>query len=160
MVRFSTSDQKTVDVAEEVVRQSVLIKELLDDVGKENTLNVVPLPMVTSKIFEKIVEFMVHQSEKSNSGGDDDDDDSNKTLDDWEEDFFNTCDDDTLLELLSASNYLDFPLLVDFAAKTFAERLKGKTVQEMRDMLHVENDLTEEEIRTIQEEHNWILECC
>ncbi|VDK56944.1 unnamed protein product [Anisakis simplex] len=53
------------------------------------------------------------------------------------------CND--LFELVQAANYLDVSDLLAAGCKQIAALIKGKTVEELREFFHIENDFTPEE---------------
>jgi hypothetical protein len=53
----------------------------------------------------------------------------------WDSDFIKI-DNTTLFRLISATNYLDVKGLLGLAVKEIASRLKGKTSEEMREILY------------------------
>lgn len=54
-----------------------------------------------------------------------------------------------------AANYLDIGVLLDVGCKTVANMIKGKSPDEMRRILNVHNDFTEEEEEQIRRENEW-----
>jgi len=56
---------------------------------------------------------------------------------------------------MEVCNYLGVTIFLDMCAKTLALRIKDKSVEEVREMFHLENDYTPEEDRRIKEENAW-----
>jgi len=69
-------------------------------------------------------------------------------------------DCDMLRELYMASNYLDIRSLYLYCAQEFADRIQGKSAEQIRAMLNQPDDLTEEEKQQILEERNRNAEPC
>ena len=64
-------------------------------------------------------------------------------------------DQDTLIELISAANYLDIEELLDMACKAAANMIKGKTADEIRNYFNIVNDFTAEEEEQVRRENDW-----
>lgn len=59
---------------------------------------------------------------------------------------------------LQAANYLAIKGLLDLTCRTVADKLKGRTVEQMRETFHIQNDLTTEQEENIRKEHAWAFE--
>ena len=71
----------------------------------------------------------------------------NNIVSDWDKTFINSIDSiegEELFEIILAANYLDIRSLLDLGCKTVADKLKGKSPQEIRDLFGIENDLDEQ----------------
>lgn len=60
-----------------------------------------------------------------------------------------------MFDLILAANYLDIKGLLDAAAKTVANLIKGKSSLEIRNYFKLENDYTEEEQAQMRKENEW-----
>ena len=63
--------------------------------------------------------------------------------------------DEGLSDLLLAANYVDNAPLLRAASRRVGEAITGKTVQEIRDMLGLASDMTEEEEEEVRRENAW-----
>ena len=73
----------------------------------------------------------------------------------WDCDWFRAhCED--FNEMLNAADNVGFEHLINHMTQHLANELEGKTVEQMREILGVECDLTEEELAQIDEEYSWI----
>jgi S-phase kinase-associated protein 1 len=72
----------------------------------------------------------------------------------WDQTFI-TVDKELLFDLILAANYLDIKGLLDLGCKTVANMIKGKTPQQIREELGIENDFTPEEEEQIRKENEW-----
>lgn len=70
----------------------------------------------------------------------------------WDFDFF---EQDTLLPIILAADYLNIKDLTDKGIKMFANIIKKLTAEEIREIFHITNDLTPEEEEEIIKETNW-----
>lgn len=57
---------------------------------------------------------------------------------------------------MMAANFLDIPKLLDLCTTTVANMIRGRPADEMRDILGIECDLNEEELRQIEIENVWL----
>lgn len=60
-----------------------------------------------------------------------------------------------LLESIVAANYLNCEVLLDVLSGVIASRISGKSRDEMREILGIENDFTAEEEARVLEENKW-----
>jgi len=121
--------------------------------------NPIPLPNVTGKILQKVVEYCKYHNEHPDTPSDSEKKDEKRTDDiiPWDKEF---CDVDqaTLFELILAANYLDIKPLLDLTCKTVANMIKGKTPEEIRKTFNIKNDFTPEEEEQIRKENEWCMD--
>jgi len=157
MVLLVTSDNEQFVVDKEVAERSVLIKNMLEDVGESD--QPIPLPNVSSSVLKKVLEYCEHhrgeplptaESEQSQ------DETRKRTTDisEWDQKFI-TVDQEMLFEIILAANYLDIKPLLDVGCKTVANMIKGKTPEEIRKLFNIVNDFTPEEEAQIKKENEW-----
>lgn len=73
--------------------------------------------------------------------------------------FTNEVDSDAaLFNLLNASNYVNFPILLDACCRRVADQIKGKTPEEIRKRFNIKNDFTREEEEDLKRENRWAFE--
>jgi S-phase kinase-associated protein 1 len=65
--------------------------------------------------------------------------------DKWYADFIDKFDNDKLMKILLAANYMDIKSLINLAAAKIASQIKDKTPKEIRERFGIENDFTKEE---------------
>uniref|UniRef100_A0A915DF82 Skp1-related protein n=1 Tax=Ditylenchus dipsaci TaxID=166011 RepID=A0A915DF82_9BILA len=75
-------------------------------------------------------------------------------LNDAEKTFYNV-PMEQIVELLLAANYLDIKSLYLYGCQTVAALMKNKSPEEVRELLQLEDDMTEEEKDTIRKENVW-----
>eukprot|EP00270_Netrium_digitus_P015881 TRINITY_DN561_c1_g1_i4.p1 TRINITY_DN561_c1_g1~~TRINITY_DN561_c1_g1_i4.p1 ORF type:complete len:147 (-),score=29.84 TRINITY_DN561_c1_g1_i4:417-857(-) len=144
------------EVDKEVAFQSETLKHLFED--EVMTGRGIPLPNISSKILEKLIEYCKYHVEvkKSLTSGDK----QPATEDEikaWDQDFVRV-DQSTLFDLILAANYLNIKGLLDLTCKTVAEMIKGKTQEEIRQTFNVKDDFTPEEEEEIRRENLWEFE--
>ena len=156
-VKLQSSEGTEVEVPLEYAHQSVTIKNMLDDIGEEETA--IPLPNVSTKTLNKIVIYMKYHAENPTPITDEKKDE--RRTDDiipWDKDYCNVPQED-LFELILAANFLDIKPLLDLCCKTVANALKHyKDPEDIRRYLNIKNDFTPEEEETARKENEWCLE--
>ncbi|XP_006658843.1 SKP1-like protein 14 [Oryza brachyantha] len=139
MIRLTSHGGKTYDVTEASARQSKTIGEMID-AGRTQDIS---LPDIYSGTLEKMIEYCNKHATVSDR----------EELDSWDEAFINKLDEDgrsvCAVIVASSPDHLDILGLHDLSAEFIASKIRGKTPQEIRDLLGIENDYTEEEEREI-----------
>lgn len=124
---------------------NVLKSAIANNELKDNG-NIIPVPDVGSAILAKIIEWMTHHVNnppqkiekplKSN--------DLSTIVSDWDNKFIDI-DVNTLFVLMNGTNFMDIPDLLDLCCAKLATIIKGKSAEEIRNKLGIENDFTPEE---------------
>ncbi|VDK26691.1 unnamed protein product, partial [Taenia asiatica] len=146
-VKLMTADEFIFDVDLEIARQSVLIRDILDDFGSEAAEDDEPilLQYVNADILGKVLQWCTHH--KDDAPHQDRDSNGELRTDDisgWDQEFLQV-DQDTLFELCKAAEYLDIEVLLETCCKSVANMIKGKTVEEIRKTFNVRSDSTPQE---------------
>eukprot|EP00028_Trichosphaerium_sp_Am-I-7-wt_P010917 CAMPEP_0168538148 /NCGR_PEP_ID=MMETSP0405-20121227/20895_1 /TAXON_ID=498012 /ORGANISM="Trichosphaerium sp, Strain Am-I-7 wt" /LENGTH=131 /DNA_ID=CAMNT_0008567135 /DNA_START=174 /DNA_END=569 /DNA_ORIENTATION=- len=127
---------------------------MLEDLAPESDTPI-PLPNVSGKILEKVIDYCKWHYEHPTHQADDKKEE--KRTDDiipWDKNFCQV-DQATLFELILAANYLDIKPLLDLTCKTVANMIKGKTPEEIRKTFNIKNDFTPEEEEQVRKENEW-----
>jgi len=150
-VKLLSSDETSFEVEREIAEMSVTIRNMLEDIPETDTA--IPLPNVTGKIMQKVIEYCRYHKEHPSQGGDENRKDDKRTDDiiPWDVEFCKV-DQATLFELILAANYLDIKPLLDLTCKTVANMIKGKTPEEIRKTFNIKNDFTPEEEEQVRRE--------
>ncbi|PHH52961.1 E3 ubiquitin ligase complex SCF subunit sconC [Ceratocystis fimbriata CBS 114723] len=150
--------QEVASVDREIINRSVLIKNMLEDIGdlvlsKDNPI---PIPNVNDAVLKKVVEWCEHHRNDPATSPDEDDLSRKKTTDieEWDQKFMQV-DQEMLFEIILASNYLDIKPLLDVGCKTVANMIKGKSPEEIRKTFNIVNDFSPEEEEQIRRENEW-----
>jgi S-phase kinase-associated protein 1 len=155
-VTLQSSDAKSFQVDVKVATMSQTIKGLIEDAG---TVHAIPLPNISGKALEKIVEYAKHHADLKSleTKNEDETEDVSKRTDDiseWDQNFCKV-DQEFLFELLLAANYLDIKGLLDLVCKSVANMIKGKTPAEIRETFNIKREFTKEEIDEVKKENMW-----
>ncbi|BFZ61146.1 hypothetical protein YB2330_002205 [Saitoella coloradoensis] len=163
-VKLSTSDNEEFIVDRDIAERSVLIKNMLEDVGDATEIPI-PLPNVSANVLKKVLEYSTHHRndpipDPSSSSSNDPSDETMSSrkkstdIDEWDVKFMQV-DQEMLFEIILAANYLDIKGLLDVGCKTVANMIKGKSPEEIRKTFNIVNDFTPEEEAQIKKENEW-----
>ncbi|KEP52449.1 E3 ubiquitin ligase complex SCF subunit SconC protein [Rhizoctonia solani 123E] len=156
MVILVTSDNEQFNVDKDVAERSVLIKNMLEDVGESD--QPIPLPNVSSSVLKKVLEYCEHHraeplpTAETDNNADDPRKRQVSEIGEWDQKFIQV-DQEMLFEIILAANYLDIKALLDVGCKTVANMIKGKTPEEIRKLFNIVNDFTPEEEAQIKKEN-------
>jgi len=154
-IKLTTSDNASLQVERKVAERSILIKNLLEDLGGDND-EAIPIPNVNEAVMKKVLEWCEHHKDDPPATQDDDSDSRKKStdIDEWDQKFMQV-DQEMLFEIILAANYLDIKALLDVGCKTVANMIKGKSPDEIRKTFNIQNDFTPEEEEQIRRENEW-----
>jgi len=153
---LQSSDGEDIQVDRDVAERSVLIKNMVGDLGEEAMEEPIPIPNVNAAVLKKVIEWCIHHKHDPPSTNEDDSDSRKKTTDieEWDQKFMQV-DQEMLFEIILAANYLDIKALLDVGCKTVANMIKGKSPEEIRKTFNIQNDFTPEEEDQIRRENEW-----
>lgn len=156
MIKLESSDKAEITVEREVAERSVLIKNMVEDLGDQTLTDGIPIPNVNEAVLNKVIEWCKHHKSDPPATNDDDSDSRKKTtdIDEWDQKFMQV-DQEMLFEIILAANYLDIKPLLDVGCKTVANMIKGKSPEEIRKTFNIQNDFTPEEEDQIRRENEW-----
>ncbi|CAI0646472.1 E3 ubiquitin ligase complex SCF subunit scon-3 [Colletotrichum fructicola] len=153
-----SNDSITLPVDRVVAERSMLIKNMLEDVGDDaiSQENPIPIPNVNEAVLRKVIEWCEHHRNDPPVNADEENDARKKTteIEEWDQKFMQV-DQEMLFEIILASNYLDIKPLLDVGCKTVANMIKGKSPEEIRKTFNITNDFTPEEEEQIRRENEW-----
>jgi S-phase kinase-associated protein 1 len=146
---------KLFEIERTAAEHSALVCMLFTDLDEEVILNdVIPVPIeVSDDCLAKVFEWMTRWKDMAKVA--EDDADKPIIFTDWDEAFFCNIDSQMLYEILVASNYLEVKLLYDMACQKVVDMIRGKTTEEIRQILDIENDFTPEQEAAIRQETAW-----
>lgn len=155
-ITLTSNDGVSISIDRAVAERSMLIKNMMEDLGDEASNQAVPIPNVNEQVLKKVIEWCEHHRNDPVTTQDDDSDSRKKTTDieEWDQKFMQV-DQEMLFEIILASNYLDIKPLLDVGCKTVANMIKGKSPEEIRKTFNITNDFTPEEEEQIRRENEW-----
>ncbi|XP_059624690.1 SKP1-like protein 1B [Cornus florida] len=145
-----SSDGKTFEVEEVVALESQTIKLMIEDDCADS---IIPLPNVSSNILSMIIEYSKKHVETPKSE-DNTSEDALKTFDTN----FVKVDQAILFDLILGANYLNIKSLLDLTCQAAADMIKGKSIEEVRQIFNIKNDFTPEEEEEVRKENDWAFE--
>ncbi|KIW70884.1 E3 ubiquitin ligase complex SCF subunit sconC, variant [Phialophora macrospora] len=153
---LQSSDGEDITVDRDVAEKSVLIKNMVGDLGEDAMEEAIPIPNVNAAVLKKVIEWCTHHKHDPPASNEDDSDSRKKTTDieEWDQKFMQV-DQEMLFEIILAANYLDIKALLDVGCKTVANMIKGKSPEEIRKTFNIQNDFTPEEEDQIRRENEW-----
>ena len=149
-VVLTSSDEQKIEIDIESAKQSELLLGMIGDNSKPDLS--IPLD-VKSDILKKIVEYLTHYKSTDPKSIPKPLPSSNlsDSIDEWDINFINGIELDNLSDLINGANYMSVNSLLDLACAKIASLIKDKTVEEMRTMFNIKCDLSEEELKKLEE---------
>ncbi|KAI1425339.1 s-phase kinase-associated protein 1 [Xylaria sp. FL1777] len=150
------------------VKQSITLGTMLELLDEDQTTDLpIPVPEVDGETLQKITEWCEYHREDSIS----EQDKQQKTpegkrkkvrasrwnIPKWDADFLASVDNNSLLKLANAANYLEIPILLQYTIYKIAQKLVGMSTQEMREFLNIQNDFSAEEEASIRAANAWAI---
>lgn len=156
MLTLQSNDGENHVVEKDIAERSVLIKNMVGDLGEETMTEAIPIPNVNGAVLKKVIDWCSHHRNDPAPAAEDDSDSRKKTtdIDEWDQKFMQV-DQEMLFEIILAANYLDIKQLLDVGCKTVANMIKGKSPEEIRKTFNIQNDFTPEEEDQIRRENEW-----
>lgn len=140
-VTLISSDLQHFQVPLEVAAQSTTIKNMVEEIGSDEA---VPVPNVSGAILARVIEYCTfHASSPA--------DDARKDFDAG----FVKVEHGTLFGLILAANYLHIKPLLDLMCVAVADKIRGKTTEQIRETFGIKNDFTPEEEDRVRAENQW-----
>lgn len=155
IIKLQSSDDVEISVERVVAERSIVIKDVLKDLGDEALDDVIPLAEVTEPVLRKVLEWCQrHRDDPPVPMEDNPEATRQLVLDEWDVSFLQV-EQEMLFSIILAANYLEIKRLLDMGCKVVANMIKGKSPQEIRDTFGIENNLTPEEEARILKENEW-----
>ncbi|RUP49581.1 Skp1 family, dimerization domain-containing protein [Jimgerdemannia flammicorona] len=153
-VTLISLDNKNFPIDKEVAKRSVFIKNMLEDVSKSDAL--IPLPNVNSKVLRKVIKWYKHHHTDPRVPTDKNTEDQKRGTDieDWDQKFIEV-DQETLFEIILATNYLDINPLLDVSYKTITNMIKSKSPEEIHKTFNIVSDFILKEEAQSRKENKW-----
>ncbi|KAM0672560.1 SCF ubiquitin ligase Skp1-like protein [Ordospora colligata] len=147
-VKIKTRDGDIFNIECKHAYKSILIKNVCTSTVCSYPIHI----QLSSKVFKTISGYMQvdtsHLSEKYNP--------LEIRFKQYDLDFFNIYSDEHLLDICNGANYLDYPCLLELCCKLIAERIKYKTVEELREFVGMGRGMSPDEACEIEKEFGWM----
>lgn len=151
-----TDDLIQMNIPDDLINQFQVLKDMLEDcqMGGDTLTLECPIIKITYDCFQYIIDFCQMYPDMTY------DEKVDKELTQEDIDFFDKIvaqnDDYKMLEkIANVSDFLMISKLLEKITSYYANLLKGKSTQEMRDILNVECDFTPQEQEEISKELEW-----
>jgi len=117
----------------------------------------VPLPQVRGEILKVLIEWVEKHKDDPDTSDEEEQYRDRRTDDipQWDKDFVGKWEKPILYEVLQACNFLDLRPLLEICCKTIANWIKGKSVEQVREILDLQSDYTPEEEEALKKENQW-----
>ena len=149
-ITIISSDGQNITIDEKSAKRSKLLNGVLLDFKEDSE---VPTPSVRGEVIKKVVEYLTHYMESEPKKIPKPLPSTNllDVTDEWDVTFINSVDLDFTYEIINAANYMVINSLLDLACAKLSALMKGKTVEEIRQMFNIESDLSDEELKECDE---------
>ncbi|KAK8526992.1 hypothetical protein V6N13_084860 [Hibiscus sabdariffa] len=146
------ADEQEFEVEEAVAMEFGTVKTYFED-NPDSCDEPIPLPNVESKYLSKVIEYCgwhldhkarkpakpppkykFHQYERE----------EDSEAEAFDQEFFNTLDNEGMRQMVLAANYLDVKDLMEMMLQAVAGKIKNKSVEYVRRFFGIENDYTPE----------------
>lgn len=155
-ITFRTADQEEFEVDEAIAMEFGTVKNFFDE-NPDASDEPIPLSNVSSKSLSTIIEYckshLAFRACESSSSVE-----VEAESKAYEELFVKTLDNERLMGLILAANYLNIKYMLDMLNQAAADRIKNKGVEYVRRLFEVENDYSPEEEAALRAEHPWAFE--
>ena len=131
----------------------LVVENETDDDDQE--ISTIPVPNLDSVVLKKVIDYCQHHFHHPSEPIDRPMTKSfEQSVSDWDLKFVDI-ELKMIIQLITASNYLDIKGLMELTCARVASLIKGKSPEQIRSMFGIENDFTPEEEEKIREENKW-----
>eukprot|EP00043_Microstomoeca_roanoka_P018793 m.204792 g.204792 ORF g.204792 m.204792 type:complete len:170 (+) comp16886_c8_seq1:436-945(+) len=153
-VKIKSSDDREFTIPMKVARMSVTIKNMLQDLGWDESEEAFPIPGVEASILEKVITYCTHHADEVQDKEDATKKDEPSGFD---AEFLRDMDQNTLFKIILASNFLDIKSLLDLTCKHIAKMIHDcPNPDAIRKLFNIKNDFTPAEEEQVRRENEWI----
>ncbi|KAJ2453798.1 hypothetical protein EV183_001995 [Coemansia sp. RSA 2336] len=162
--KLAAADGSIFTVEQDIIEQLGTLRNFLNTSGPTDTP--IPVPNISGPILSRVIDYCNHHrndsSRRKPRESVPDESDSSEAaiaraiaqMDDYDMEFCKV-DQGTLFDLILAANFLDIQPLMDLVGYTVANKMKGKSVEEIRSTFNVKNDFTPEEEQAVRQNNSW-----
>ena len=145
-----SSDKQNIEIDVESAKKSDFLSGLIPSSPDQKK----PIELdFKSEILKKVVEYLNYYKDKQPKEISKPLPTSNlkELIDEWDYNFINSIELENIFDIINAGNYMGIAPLLDLCHAKLSSVLKEKTLQELRVMFNMECDLSEEEIKLLDE---------
>ena len=133
-VNLESCDGKIFKIDKDIAIKSQLINNMLEDIEDSDDENI-PLPNVTGDILEKVIEYCEHHRDDKIDEYDYDEDNNENS---WDQDYLeNFSTKEQLFDTALAANYMDIKTLLNLTCRHIADKIRGKTAEDIREYFNI-----------------------
>uniref|UniRef100_A0A7N0UD76 SKP1-like protein n=1 Tax=Kalanchoe fedtschenkoi TaxID=63787 RepID=A0A7N0UD76_KALFE len=166
-VKLESAEGEQFEVPREAAFMSSVVKSFVEDDQSEGD-EPIRIANVAGPVLAKVLEYCKKHAEKPPSSAsssssseeyvyDYETEKWKEALARWDEEYCKM-DQETLLDVIAAANYLDVRDLLMATTKAVADQFKGKSPEEIREQFGIVNDYTPEDEAKVREEVSWAFE--
>ena len=151
-IKLISNDGKTIELSSKAAANSGLLRGMQEDYPEETEF---PLNNVKGGTLEKVKEYLAHYQDKelsiiekplkSNF---------QECVNEWDYKFLGE-DNDSLLDLIQAANYMDIKPLLELASAKVASKIRGTTTESIRKSFNI-TSLTPEEQDQLNKDKDYL----
>ena len=164
-VTFICMDKVTYSMPIEHAKMSNTIKNILDNDDGDDDEQDIPVENIKVNIMKKVDEFCAEYANYQNAPIDLTEEEKEKQkleirtrpLSVFESNFVSTgVDNKMLFEMINAANFLDIKPMLDVCCKAVADKIKGKTRDEIKEEFDVTGDFNPDYKKLVIKENPWL----
>ncbi|KAI2622532.1 E3 ubiquitin ligase complex SCF subunit sconC [Hypoxylon sp. NC1633] len=150
---LTSSDGVDITISRPAALMSGLFVDLMEDLAEEELSVSIPISEVDAATLKIVVEFCEHHAQDEEDlskhiweDGDDSDPIIRLPHDEipaWDKELIAKLSTEQVFLLTKAANFLDIDTLLHYCTKSIANMIKGKTTEEMREILNIRGDFSE-----------------
>lgn len=129
-VTLKSSDGELFQIEEQVAKRCGLLNQMMNILGSEET-ECIPLSAISAETLLKVIEWL---KQYNTSAGEESVE--NTKLSPWDETFFKV-DNQLLMDIIQAADFLDIPRLCIMASMNIANMIRNKSAKEMQEILRL-----------------------
>ena len=151
-IKVKSSDGKVIELSTKAASKSKLLSGVIQDYPEDSEF---PLNKINGETLEKVKEYLVHYQDSEPSQIEKPlPKDFKDCVDEWDYKFIGD-DNDQILALIFAANFMDIKPLLDLAAAKVATLIRGTTTESIRKDFEI-NDISKEEDEQMQKDKSYL----
>ena len=153
IIKIKSSDNKVVELSSKAALRSGLLRGIIEDYPEDTEF---PLNNVNGATLEKVKEYLTHYQDqepsiiskplKSNN--------FKECANEWDNNFIGE-DNDSILSLIIAANFMDIKPLLELASAKVACKIRGTTTESIRKDFEI-NELNNDEKEQIEKDKKYL----